>query len=133
MNRLAPALLGLLCLSAQGCLTVADDEGPILSIELFWDVKTDSDAFQGGTCRSADVDWMEWKLVRTDDGSNDVVVERRQEPCAKGIDVLEPDRGEYTLEITGHSKDNETIWDVECTGLKVLRFDVAYECDIPSP
>ena len=133
MKRLLGSFTGLLlCAAASGCLTVADDEGPILSIELFWDERPDDDMFVGGTCNGADVEWMEWKLIRHQDGKDEVVAER-DEPCANAIDVLEPDRGDYTLEVTGRTEDGEALWNVECTGLTVLRFDVAYECDIEAP
>src|SRR5688500_16607325 len=58
---LVAALLALLSLSSS-CLTVADDEGPILSVELYWDEEADS-GFEGGTCESAGVDEMEWTLL----------------------------------------------------------------------
>jgi hypothetical protein len=114
-------------------LTVADDEGPILAIELLWDSRPETDAFVGGTCRSAGVEWMEWRLIRQREGEPDEVVAERDEPCHNAIDVLEPEVGEYTLEVTGRTEDDEALWNVECTRLKVLRFDVAYECDIEAP
>lgn len=134
MKRLACAVLGLLlCAGASGCLTVADDDGPILSIELYWDESPGNDGFEGGTCRGAGVDEMEWRLILHQDGKDDEVVAERTEKCANAIDVLEPERGNYTLELTGRDEDGAELWNVECTGLTVLRFDVAYECDIEAP
>jgi len=119
----------LLCLGALGCLAVSDDDGPILSIELFWDEKPDTAKFVAGTCNGADVDRMEWMLIRTD-GDRDEVVATGDEDCANGIDVLEPENGEYSLEITGYDDDDQPLWDRVCEGFAVLRFDVGYRCDI---
>ena len=123
----------LLVGTSPGCLTVVDDDGPILSIELFWDARPETDAFVAGTCKSADVERMEWKLILHREGEPDEVVAERDEACHNAIDVLEPERGDYTLEVTGLTKDGDALWNVECTGLSVLRFDVAYECDIEAP
>jgi hypothetical protein len=192
VKRLASAVTGLLlCAAASGCLTVADDEGPILTILLFWDERPDdTESFVSGTCNSADVDVMEWRLIRQldepppecdddrdgdatpnadDDDDRDpcvpdehadacaagdsdddgelnesdpdrdlpcdleLVVAERDEECADAFDVLEPSPGEYTLQMTGLNEDDEALWNVDCTGLTVLRFDVAYECDIEAP
>lgn len=134
MKRLASAVtVLLLCAAASGCLTVADDDGPILSIELFWDARPETDSFVAGTCNSADVERMEWKLILHREGEPDEVVAERDEECHNAIDVLEPERGDYTLEVTGRTEDGGALWNVECTGLTVLRFDVAYECDIEAP
>jgi hypothetical protein len=123
----------LLCAVAPGCLIIADDDGPILSVELYWDARPDdSDKFVGGTCREAGVENMEWKLIKHEDGKDEVVA-MRDEPCANAIDVIEPDWGEYTLEVTGRDESDEALWNVECSGLRVLRFDVGYECDIEAP
>jgi len=125
-----PFALGL-----SGCLTVDDDEGPILSIELFWDARPGDDRFFGGRCTEAGVHWMEWTLYRSDTGEE---VATRNEPCADGIDVIDPKPGDYWLEITGFDEDDEPIWQASCpeaedASLTVLRFDVAYRCDIPAP
>jgi hypothetical protein len=121
--------VGLL-LSASSCLTVADDEGPILSIELYWDEEVaDRDEFVGGTCDSADVDEMRWELINQDD---EVIAEDRQ-PCHNAIDVIDPKPGEYKLVITGFDEDGDERWGVTCTRMSVLRFDVSYDCDIKAP
>jgi hypothetical protein len=114
-------------------LTVADDDGPILSIELFWDARPETNSFVAGTCLSADVESMEWQLILHHEDGEDEVVAEREEKCHNAIDVLEPERGDYTLEVTGRTEDGDALWNVECTGLTVLRFDVAYECDIEAP
>lgn len=134
MKRLATALTGLLlCAVAPGCLTIADDDGPILSVELYWDARPDdADKFVGGTCHTAGVESMEWKLIKHEN-DKDTVVAQGDEQCANAIDVIEPDWGEYTLEVTGRDADDEPLWNVECAGLRVLRFDVGYECDIEAP
>jgi hypothetical protein len=162
VKGLATALSGVLvCVCAPGCLTVADDEGPILSIELYWDQKTETTGFSGGTCRSAGVASMEWKLIRTDVGGGtgrdagmtpdggmmaeeDNVVADGNQKCTDALDVLEPERGEYKLEVIGYDEAGEALWSqrtlddndevvVEpqpCDNLVVLRFNVAYACEI---
>ena len=50
-NTVWMALAGLLRPRRPGCLTVADDEGPILSIELFWDARPESTEFFGAHLR----------------------------------------------------------------------------------
>jgi hypothetical protein len=195
VKRLASAVtVLLLCVAASGCLTVANDDGPILAIDLYWDARPETDAFVAGTCNSADVARMEWGLFLnideppsecgddrdgdgtpntrdkpvgvadsdpcvpdadaeacpTGDSDGDEVpnsldvdndppcdlaelVANRDEDCHNAIDVLEPERGDYTLKVTGRTGADDALWNVECTGLNVLRFDVAYECDIEAP
>jgi hypothetical protein len=125
----------LATLGLTGCLTVDDDEGPIMSIELFWDARPESNGFFGGTCREADVHWMDWTLYRAD---TDEEIAMRSEPCADGIDVIDPRPGAYWLEITGFDEDDMPIWEASCpmesdAALTVLRFDVAYACNIEAP
>jgi hypothetical protein len=121
-------LLGLLLLPLGGCLTVADDDGPIMAIELLWDALPDREGFLGATCQTAGVETMSWTIY---DQAGDVYAEN-DEPCADAIDVIDPDPGEYALELTGFDEDDEAVWAVDCTELRVTRFDVAYECDVPA-
>jgi len=115
-----------LAIAATGCLDFSDNEGPIMSIELFWDERPDTTTFIGGTCESAGVATMSWKL-RNSHGQE---VASRNEACANGIDVVDPKPGEYHLVITGKDENDDPLWTATCTGLSVLRFDVGYECDI---
>ena len=63
MAKLANWTLALaLATAATGCLDFSDNEGPIMSIELFWDERPDGSGFIGGTCESAGVTTMSWKL-----------------------------------------------------------------------
>ena len=126
-------LLGILALS--GCLTVDDDEGPIMAIDLYWDARPETQSFFGGTCFEAGVHWMEWTLYRAD---TDEEVAMRSEPCRDGIDVIDPRPGEYRLEIAGLDEDDQIVWEATCprdrdSSFTVLRFDVAYACDIIAP
>lgn len=128
------AIVALLSLSslASSCLTVADDEAPILSVELYWDEKPGS-GFVGGTCETAGVDRMEWTLLDADDRKVDSNVGRRgaSDLCYNAIDFLDLEAGTYRLEIVGYDEDDEQRW-METSGeLKVLRFDVSYRFDIP--
>ena len=50
---LRTAAAAVLAVAASGCLTVGDDTGPILHIELFWDERPGSTSFSGGSCHSA--------------------------------------------------------------------------------
>jgi hypothetical protein len=128
VTRLATTTVALaLAAAASGCLDFTDDEGPVMSVELFWDERPDGSGFLGGTCQSADVADMRWRLVRSDNG--DVVVDR-EEPCANGIDIIDPAPGDYELKLTGLDADGKKVWGTTCVGLTVLRFDMGYECDI---
>jgi hypothetical protein len=131
--RFAAALIALVTI-APGCLTVADDEGPILSIELYWDEDLGGES-SWGTCDSAGVEDMQWELIdgngkvvaSNDDGGDDL------QDCYNAIDVLDPAPGEYELVISGFDDDRQELWYVECSDMNVLRFDVAYRCDIEAP
>jgi hypothetical protein len=125
--KLAIRVLALaLAIAATGCLDFSDNEGPIMSIELFWDERPDGAGFIGGECESARVSTMQWRLL----SSKGKEVASRTEACANGIDVVDPKPGDYHLEITGYDSDDNPVWSATCTGLSVLRFDVGYECDI---
>jgi hypothetical protein len=109
-----------------GCLTVGDDEGAILRIELYWDERVGSSNFEGGTCHSAGVEDIDWALL--DQDGEEVAGDGGS--CANRIDVLGSVPGEYVLEITGHDESGDPKWHVRCSELLVLRFDVAYRCDV---
>lgn len=121
-----PLLLVLAAAGLAGCLTVDNGDGPILSIELFWDARPQSATFAPATCSEAGVVRMEWALF-DEDGE---MIAENSERCADAIDVFEPDPGEYELDITGYDEDDEALWSVTCTGLRVLRFDAGFACDI---
>lgn len=138
-----------------GCLTVSDDEGPTLSIEIFWDDEPETTAFQGEDCYGARVDRMEWALWQGSDQPCSTAdleegVCRRADPdvdtvssfsvwatdetnCRNAIDVIDAPPGTYELDLTGIDEDGVPMWQATCAGLTVLRFDVAYECDVPAP
>jgi hypothetical protein len=130
--HLVAALVAVVTI-VTGCLTVADDEGPILSIELYWDEDLDSSE-SWGTCDSAGVEEMQWELidsagevVASNDGGEDL------QPCYNAIDVIDPAPGEYSLVISGFDDAREELWYVECSEMEVLRFDIAYRCNIEAP
>lgn len=146
---LAPLLL------ASGCLTVSEDDGPTLSVEIFWDDELGSDDFQGEDCFGARVDRMQWALWQGSDetcGSGDLaeglcrradaerdgvssfwVWAEDETNCQNAIDVIKAPPGTYELDLTGIDEDGVAQWSATCSGLTVLRFDVAYECDVPAP
>jgi hypothetical protein len=135
-------LLGLLLAPLGGCLTVADDDGPIMSIELLWDALPERQGFLAATCETAGVASMSWTLYPlvpdpdSDPDAPDLIrgtsVADGDEPCADAIDVIDPSAGAYELELVGFDGDDEAVWAVDCTDLRVTRFDVAYECDVPA-
>ena len=119
---------------SSGCLTVDNDDGPVLSIELYWDERLDRSGFAGASCDRAGVEMMEWALYDADEWEADPAsaepIAGRAEPCADAIDVLEPEPGGYVLDIQGFDEDEDERWSIVCEGLFVLRFDVGFECDI---
>ena len=48
--------------------------------------------------------------------------------------MIEPRPGDYELDITGIDEDEQAKWTVTCGEpggyLTIVRFDVAYDCDI---
>ena len=125
------ALFSLLLLSSS-CLTVADDEGPILSVELYWDEEPDN-GFVAGECETAGVETMEWHLLDADGEEVETNISGTREsehPCYNAIDILGLEHGTYTLEISGYDNDGNKRWTQTSAPLKVLRFDVAYSFKI---
>lgn len=154
MKTLLRALFCVLLPLAQGCLTVADDEGPTLSVEIFWDDEADSEDFRGEDCFGARVDQMEWALWRglpirctpeeedagdcrqaesDDDVESYWLVDSAEDSCRDAIDVIDPAPGTYELDLTGYDEAGLPVWATTCSGLTVLRFDVTYECDVHAP
>lgn len=125
-RRFLVVLCALASFALGACLTVGDDQGAVLRIELFWDERVGSSSFHGGTCHSAGVERMDWSL-RDDSGAE---VAGNEEVCADTIDVLDSVPGRYELSITGYDENDDEKWRAKCTELLVLRFDVGYRCDI---
>lgn len=125
-GRLRMALCALALLGLAGCLTVGDDQGAVLRIELFWDERVGTSEFHGGRCHSAGVERMDWSLH----DENGEEVAGNEEVCADTIEVLKSVPGEYELSITGYDDTGDEQWRGKCTKLLVLRFDVGYRCDI---
>jgi hypothetical protein len=127
------AALVSLAFAGAGCLTVADDEGPILSVELYWDEEPDN-GFVGGTCETAGVDTMEWHLLDESGDEVDTNLTSARDSvhdCYNAIDILGLAPGTYRLEVTGYDEDGVQRWTETSGELKVLRFDVMYAFDIP--
>jgi hypothetical protein len=125
--------LSSLAFAGTGCLTVADDEGPILSVELYWDEEPEN-GFIGGTCETAGVETMEWHLLDADGEEVQTNISSARSSahlCYNAIDILGLDPGTYRLEIAGYDSDNVLRWTETSGPLKVLRFDVMYAFDIP--
>jgi len=128
-------IAGLIALAfaSTGCLTVADDEGPILSVELYWDEEPEGD-FVGGTCETAGVETMEWHLLDADGEEVQTNISSARgsaHGCYNAIDILGLAPGTYRLEISGYDSDDNLRWTETSGELKVLRFDVMYAFDIP--
>jgi hypothetical protein len=129
--RLAPcAIAVLLATWSSGCLDLSGHQANVMSLNLNWDEATTTSKFAPGTCKSATVDSMTWSLTRADTGEE---VANNTEPCANGIDVIDPSPADYTLKITGNDKSGSALWHSTCKGLRVLRFDVSYDCDVDAP
>ena len=124
-------VLSALATLATGCFAV-NDNGPIVSVELFWDEQPNNQRFYPGDCRSADVDTMQWSLLKVEDNRK-FVVDGREEACADAIDIFEPAPGEYILKVVGKDAQGTKLWNDECQMLWVSRFDVVYDCEISAP
>lgn len=130
------AALVTLAFASTSCLTVADDEGPILSVELYWDEEPARNEFVGGTCETAGVDEMEWHLLDADLEEIETNISTARDgthPCYNAIDILGLAPGTYRLEMYGYSgsgSDKQLRWQETSGELNVLRFDVMYAFDI---
>jgi hypothetical protein len=132
MGKAILGLLGLgLVLNSTGCFAV-NDQGPVMSLELYWDEEPDGSKFIGGDCEGAGVDTMDWTLFSID-GKRKTKATSRREPCADGIDIIDPKPGQYRLEIVGEDAKGKSLWKDSCDVLWVTRFDVSYDCDITAP
>jgi hypothetical protein len=120
----------LLAVWSSGCLDLSGHQAVVMSLNLAWDEDTQTSDFQSGTCNSAGVKSMTWSLTRSDTKEE---VASNTEPCANGIDVIDPSPAEYTLKVTGTDSNGDTLWHSTCKGLRVLRFDVSYDCDVDAP
>ena len=120
--------LGCALLGASGCVLGRNSDDPVLSVDLLWD-ESETSRFSEGTCESADVTWMEWKLK---DDSGHVVRRNDKDAtdCEPGFDFFDLDPGTYTLVVSGYDDQDKERWVSECTGLTMDRFDTLYECDI---
>jgi hypothetical protein len=131
-KRVFAALL-VLAFAGTGCLTVADDEGPILSVDLYWDEEPDN-GFVGGTCETAGVEEMEWHLLDANDEEVETNISDARgsaRPCYNAIDILGLAPGTYRLVVSGFDEDGVMRWRMTRSAeLNVLRFDVAYALDI---
>lgn len=134
------AALAALAFAGTGCLTVADDEGPILSVELYWDedpkARHDGDEnYVGGTCETAGVDEMEWYLLDANGEEVETNIGSARDsthPCYNAIDILGLAPGTYRLVVSGFDNDGVNRWKATRSAeLSVLRFDTAYALDIP--
>jgi hypothetical protein len=129
----------LLIATAPAACLDAEDEVE-MTVFLAWDQRPDAETFRGTSCTEAGVDRADWRLIRAKDGVQ--VAEGVDAccpagaPCEASVDWLlisEPSPGDYTLEITGLDASDAALWGARCTGLRVMRFDRTYRCDIPSP
>ena len=119
------ALAGLVL---AGCFGNANDQRPVLGIDLYWDTKIDDPDFRAGDCDDPDpqVDWMQWALV----DEEGVEVASGEGVCPIGIDINGMEPGLYTLEVDGYDDNDVKLWSSACDQIDVRRFDVFYVCDI---
>ena len=127
MAKLANWTLALaLATAATGCLDFSDNEGPIMSIELFWDERPDGSRLHRRHVRERGVETMQWSLRN----SNGKEVATRKEACANGIDVVDPKPGTYHLQITGSDEEQQPGVDRDVHGLERAALRRRLQCDI---
>ena len=120
--------LAFIAFASTGCVVGNDSDPPELNVDLYWDRTSQEDRFSGGTCDSAGVVWMDWKISRDDEeiaSSEEGGVE-----CNDGFRFPDLTSGIYTLTATGYDEDDQARWYAVCDGLELGRFDVLYACDI---
>jgi hypothetical protein len=139
MARVPLYALALLAAVISGCFDFSGNGGPLMSVELCWDEQP-GDGFVGddcvrtgqATCSSAGVEQMSWSLTQVESGKT-VATSVKGAKCKSGMDIVDPAPGRYTLKISGTDKDGNMLWQSSCKGLDVLRFDIAYECNVDAP
>jgi hypothetical protein len=75
---------------------------------------------------------MSWTLTQVESGKT-VATSVKGAKCKSGMDIVDPAPGRYALKISGTDKDGNMLWQSTCKGLDVLRFDIAYECNVDAP
>ena len=106
----------------SGCVLGNDSDPPILAVDLFWE----SDRHLDGTCKSADVGNMDFRLL---DAQDEVVEEQSDRRCANGFEFTHAEPGDYTLEVTGYDAEHNQAWTGQCD-LRLDRFDRIYKCQV---
>jgi hypothetical protein len=122
-------LFACAALAAAGCVFGNNSDRPVLSVDLLWD-KSPGERFASGSCESADVVYMEWKLEDEKGHSVRKSEDEDDKECQAGFDFFDLEPGEYTLTVTGYDADDAPVWASECTGLSIERFDSLYACRI---
>jgi hypothetical protein len=136
------AIASLLAVASSGCFDFSGNGAPLMSVELCWDEQPGAGFVGGncanstgqqGTCESAGVTQMMWTLTRADNGKQVAESAGTSTKCKSGMDIVDPAPGRYTLSISGTDKDGNMLWKSSCKNLDVLRFDIAYECNVDAP
>jgi hypothetical protein len=123
------ALPLLLALAAGGCVLGNDTDGPVLAVDLLWDLSP-TDRFAAGSCEAAGVLFVTWRLK---DGDGEVLQESDDdETCEEsgdGFNFYGLYSGEYQLEVEGLDDQDAQRWEATCE-LALDRFDTLYRCRI---
>src|SRR5262245_38424387 len=79
----AAVLLLLAALGPSGCVLGNDTDGPVLAVDLLWDLSP-TERFAAGSCQDAEVLFVSWRLK--DDGGEVLQESDDDETCAESGD-----------------------------------------------
>lgn len=127
---LTPVLLLLAALVPSACVLGNDTDGPVLAVDLLWDLSA-SERFAAGSCEDAGVLFVAWRLK---DDEGEVLQESDEdETCAEsgdGFNFYGLYSGDYVLEVEGSDDQDARRWEATCK-FTLDRFDTLYRCKVP--
>lgn len=119
-----------LVVGLTGCVLGNDSNPPVLSINLYWQVRGGS---HGGDQRCDDSGVQTMTFTLTDTNSDQVVVQNEDSDagrqCQNGFDFVDVGPGDYRLDVKGFDADGNQLWSGTCD-VSLGRFDRLYDCDI---
>lgn len=125
----AAVLLLLAALAPSACILGNDTDGPVLAVDLLWDLSP-TERFAAGSCEDAEVLFVTWRLK---DGEGEVLQESDDdETCAAsgdGFNFFGLYSGEYVLEVEGFDDQDAQRWEGSCK-LELDRFDTLFRCRV---
>lgn len=123
---LVVACLGLVSVTAGGCVLGNDNDRPVLAVDPLWDLAPGG-RFSGDTCRGAGVVGMTWKIA--DSRGHTLEESKRIEDC-KPLDFLGLVPGTYRVSLAGYDRHEEKLWETDCPPYTLGRFDVLETCEV---